>query len=85
MTSRKHCRIDDEEEVVDASKRVCSLDGDEHGPLEYNPSFVTEHRTCTKLPGYTVDELRKIARIFGLNPKGMSKVELVSAIRTCPL
>ena len=85
MTSRKHCRIDEEEEVVDASKRVCSLDGDEQAPLRYNPSFVTEQRTCTKLPGYTVDELRKIARIFGLNPKGMSKVELVSAIRACPL
>ena len=85
MTSRKHCRIDEEEEVIDASKRACSLDGDEQAPLRYNPSFVTEHRTCTKLPGYTVDELRKIARIFGLNPKGMSKVELVSAIRTCPL
>lgn len=85
MASRKHCRVD-EDESIDASKRVCPPHAtDDQAALKYNPSFVTESRTSIKDPGYKVDELRLIARRLGLNPKGMSKVELVAAIRACPL
>ena len=86
MASRKHCRVDEDEEMTDFGKRVCPPHApDDQAALKYNPSFVTESRTSIKDPGYKVDELRLIARRLGLNPKGMSKVELVAAIRACPL
>ena len=80
MASRKHCLED--RELEPERKKNCQLGGDE--VLKYNPSFLATQRTSVSCPGYTVDELRAIARRLGIAVRGLSKVELVEAIRQRP-
>ena len=82
--SRKHARFEPEDLQEDKRCRHDDTSSTEVPILKYNPSFITDHRTCPTSPGYTVEELRKIARKLGIMPKGMSKMELVAAIRTKP-
>ncbi len=83
MASRKHCREDFE--VEPKGKRSCQLDAPpDDDELKYNPSFLTAERTCPSSPGYTVDELRAIGRRLGIVVRGLTKTELVEAIRSKP-
>lgn len=83
MASRKHCL--DNPELEPERKRSCQLDApSDDEVLKYNPSFLTAERTSLSSPGYTVDELRSIARRLGISVRGLSKTELVDAIRCRP-
>ena len=83
MASKKHCLPEMESEDEPRSKRG------EFDPsaeiLLYNPTCLASERTSLNCPGYTVEELRKIARRLGISVRGMSKSDLVTAIRTRPL
>ena len=83
MASRKHCLAEMESEDEPRSKRVDFAPSEE--VLVYNPTRLASERTSLNCPGYTVEELRKIARRLGITVRGMSKSELVTAIRTRPL
>jgi hypothetical protein len=86
MASRKHCLSEAESELDYQCKRFChGNDTDEGKVLQYNPSYLAVERISLNCPGYTVEELRKIARQLGISIRGLSKSELVSAIRTQPL
>ncbi len=78
MASRKHC-LDEHEEEEPRSKRTEFEPSQEI--LVYNPTCLVIERTCLNCPGYTVEELRKIARRLGIVVRGMSKSDLVKAIR----
>lgn len=85
MASRKHCLKESETELDSCCKRRCDGNESEGTVLQYNPSYLAVERTSLNCPGYTVEELRKIARRLGISIRGLSKSELVSAIRTQPL
>lgn len=84
MASRKHARPDSDDYT---GKRPCQVEvEDRQGPvLKYNPGFLTQDRTCGACPGYTREELKVIAKSLGIKTRGMTKAELVKAIRACPL
>ena len=83
MASKKHCLAEMESEDEPTSKRTEFEPSQE--VLVYNPTCLASERTSLNCPGYTVEELRKIARRLGIAVRGMSKSDLVTAIRTRPL
>ena len=83
MASKKHCLAEMESDEEPNSKRVDFEPSQDI--LVYNPTCLASERTSLNCPGYTVEELSKIARRLGIAVRGMSKNELVTAIRTRPL
>lgn len=84
MASRKHCLSESEEQEDEPSAKRAEFEPSQE-VLMYNPSFLASERTSLNCPGYTVEELRKIARRLGIMVRGMSKSDLVKAIRARPL
>lgn len=84
MASRKHCLSESDDGEDEPIAKRSDFDSSQEEVL-YNPTCLAFERTCLNCPGYTVEELRKIARRLGIVVRGMSKSDLVKAIRTRPL